>query len=500
MGGDNAPGEIVAGALQALASDPDIEVALVGRPEAIDQALATAGRDRLSVVAATEVVEMDEHPANAVRSKKDASINVATRLVADGKADAVVSAGNSGGIMAAAVFGLRRIKGLERPAIGTLLPSKTGQTFLLDAGANTDVKPSYLAQFALLGDAYARKLMGIASPRVGLLSNGEEEGKGNALVVEAHELLKALPINFIGNVEGKELFSGGVDVVVTDGFTGNIVLKTIEGVAEFLFTTIRDEVKKSPIWASPAASCSSPAWATSGPRPTGARWAAPSCWASTAWSSSPTAAPTPRRSRTRCSRPPRPFAVTLWRGWPRPSAGRPREAQPGARRESHEPGTASPGVVTGLGTVNPVANDADGFYDALIEGKSGVAKLEGWDAESNPSQVAGQIKNLNIEDHLDAKEIRRTARFTQIAIVAARQTSVSGRGGPAPLEKAGGPTGSTPTGSASPTAPRSAASPTSWSRFSAAGPRPTGCRPSSSPARLATWPRRPWRCSSGSAA
>ena len=247
MGGDNAPGEIVAGALQALASDPDIEVALVGRPEAIDQALATAGRDRLSVVAATEVVEMDDHPANAVRSKKDASINVATRLVADGKADAVVSAGNSGGIMAAAVFGLRRIKGLERPAIGTLLPSKTGQTFLLDAGANTDVKPSYLAQFALLGDAYARKLMGIASPRVGLLSNGEEEGKGNALVVETHELLKALPIQFIGNVEGKELFSGGVDVVVTDGFTGNIVLKTMEGVADFLFTTIKDEVKKSPI-------------------------------------------------------------------------------------------------------------------------------------------------------------------------------------------------------------------------------------------------------------
>jgi glycerol-3-phosphate acyltransferase PlsX len=182
-----------------------------------------------------------------VRSKKDASINVATRLLAEGKADAVVSAGNSGGIMAAAVFGLRRIKGLERPAIGAVVPNHTGQTFLLDVGANTDVKPGYLAQFALLGDAYARRVMGITNPRIGLLSNGEEEGKGSALVVDTHQLLKTLPINFTGNVEGKELFAGSVDVVVTDGFTGNIVIKTIEGVADFLFSTIKDEVRKNPV-------------------------------------------------------------------------------------------------------------------------------------------------------------------------------------------------------------------------------------------------------------
>jgi glycerol-3-phosphate acyltransferase PlsX len=202
---------------------------------------------RISVVPASEVVEMDDHAAASVRRKHDSSIRVAARLVADGEADAVVSAGNSGGVMAAAIFELKRIPGLERPAIGTLIPGKTGYTFMLDAGANTDVKPAWLAQFALLGDAYGRRLMGIEKPRVGLLSNGEEETKGNVLTVETHQLFKRLPINFAGNVEGKGLFDGSVDVVVTDGFTGNVALKTIEGVAELLLTTIRDEAKKSPL-------------------------------------------------------------------------------------------------------------------------------------------------------------------------------------------------------------------------------------------------------------
>jgi glycerol-3-phosphate acyltransferase PlsX len=253
MGGDHAPAEIVRGAVAAVAADSDVHVSLVGRPDAVqpelDAALASGDvglRDRITVVPATEVVEMDEH-VTAVRAKKDASINVATRLVADGNADGVVSAGNSGAIMAAAIFGLRRIKGLERPAIGTMIPTRTGQVFLIDAGANADVKASYLVQFGLLGDAYARRLMGVARPKVGLLSNGEEEGKGNALAIEAYELLKQAPLNFIGNVEGKELFGGKADVVVTDGFTGNVVLKTIEGTAEFLFGTIRDEVKRTPL-------------------------------------------------------------------------------------------------------------------------------------------------------------------------------------------------------------------------------------------------------------
>ena len=250
MGGDRAPGEIVAGASQAVAADSDIEVILVGRQAEVEAELARTGGDaggRIRVVGATEVVEMDDHPANAVRSKKDASLNVATRLVADGWADAIVSAGNSGAVMAAAIFTLRRIRGVERPAIGGLIPSKTGHTFLVDAGANADVKPSYLVQFALLGDVYVRRLLGVATPRVGLLSNGEEEGKGNALMIEAHQLLSGAPINFVGNVEGKEIFSGNVDVVVTDGFTGNVVLKTIEGTAEFLLSTIREEARRTPL-------------------------------------------------------------------------------------------------------------------------------------------------------------------------------------------------------------------------------------------------------------
>src|SRR5258708_10298438 len=253
MGGDNAPHEIVLGAVRAAQADPHLEIRLVGRPDALENAM-TAGlvsadaavRNRITTMIAAEVVEMDDHAAASVRRKQDASIRVAARLVADGRADAVVSAGNSGGVMAAAIFELKRIPGLERPAIGTLIPGKTGYTFMLDAGANTDVKPEWLAQFALLGDAYGRRILGLSSPRVGLLSNGEEETKGNSMTLDAHPLLKQLPIHFVGNVEGKSLFDGSVDVVVTDGFTGNVALKTIEGVAEFLLTTIRDEAKTSP--------------------------------------------------------------------------------------------------------------------------------------------------------------------------------------------------------------------------------------------------------------
>src|ERR1700682_1739859 len=252
MGGDNAPRDIVLGAVQAAEADPLLEIRLVGKADRVEAEMAAAlresdsdVRDRMSAVIANEGVEMDDHAGASGRRKHDASIRVAARLVADGHADAVVSAGNSGGVMAAAIFELKRIAGLERPAIGTLIPGKSGYTFMLDAGANADVKPSWLAQFALLGDAYGRRIMGIENPRIGLLSNGEEETKGSAVTVAAHGLLKQLPINFAGNVEGKNLFDGSVDVVVTDGFTGNIALKTMEGLAEFLLTTIRDEAKKS---------------------------------------------------------------------------------------------------------------------------------------------------------------------------------------------------------------------------------------------------------------
>lgn len=247
MGGDNAPGAIVAGAVQALAIDPEIEVLLVGREADVLRELGGGASSRVSVVNADEVVGMDEHPANAVRSKRDSSMNVAARLVAEGKADAFVSAGNSGGIMAAAIFTIKRLPGVERPAIGTPVPARTGNFLLVDSGANTEVKPEYMYQFALLGDAYARRVLGVADPRVALLSNGEEENKGDELTIQAHRLLKTGPINFIGNIEGKALFEPTADVVVTDGFTGNLVLKTIEGAAAFLQDAIRSEAMKTPL-------------------------------------------------------------------------------------------------------------------------------------------------------------------------------------------------------------------------------------------------------------
>jgi glycerol-3-phosphate acyltransferase PlsX len=247
MGGDNAPGEIVAGALRA-ARELGVRILLVGRRDAIDSELrkdGTAPSDAIEVVDASEVIAMDEHPANAVRTKKDASIVRACSLVAEGRASAAVSAGNSGAMLAAALFTIKRVPGLARPAIGAAFPSENGITFILDVGANTDCKPEWLAQFALMGDTYARTMLGIADPRVALLSNGEEPEKGSELVQAAHPLLQALPLHFIGNIEGKDLFRGGCDVAVTDGFTGNIALKTAEGVGEFLFASIRKRARGS---------------------------------------------------------------------------------------------------------------------------------------------------------------------------------------------------------------------------------------------------------------
>lgn len=250
MGGDNAPAEIVRGALRA-ATELGIPVALVGRRELLESELAriegpeTVSRARLTIVDARQVVEMDEHPANAVRAKRDSSVVRSCELVARGEAAAVVSAGNSGAILAAALFSIKRIPGIARPAIGALLPSRSTPTFLIDVGGNTDCRPEWLVQFAVMGTAYATTMMGVGSPRVGLLSNGEEPGKGSQLVQEAYSLLEAAPLNFSGNVEAKELFSGACDVAVCDGFVGNIALKTAEGVGEYLFATLRDEAMSS---------------------------------------------------------------------------------------------------------------------------------------------------------------------------------------------------------------------------------------------------------------
>ncbi|HVC41883.1 MAG TPA: phosphate acyltransferase PlsX [Candidatus Saccharimonadales bacterium] len=247
MGGDHAPAEIVRGAVRAV-SEHGIAVTLVGRREAVDEELRSAGaatRDGINVVDAREVIEMHEHPANAVRTKRDSSLVRSCALVAGGQARAVVSAGNSGAMLAAALFTIRRTPGVSRPAIGASFPSDAGQTFILDVGANTDCKPEWLAQFALMGDVYARTMLGIDRPRIALLSNGEESEKGSELVQAAHPLIAALPIDFVGNVEGKDVFRGGCDVVVTDGFTGNVVLKVAEGIGDFLFASIAREARKS---------------------------------------------------------------------------------------------------------------------------------------------------------------------------------------------------------------------------------------------------------------
>jgi phosphate acyltransferase len=250
MGGDHAPAEIVRGAVRA-AREHGVRVALVGQRDVIQRELKQAsGSDQgvleaISVVDASEVIAMDEHPAQAVRAKKDASLVVACRLVAEGKARATVSAGNSGAVLAASLFTVKRIRGVARPAIGASLPTSKGRCFLLDVGANADCRPEWLAQFALMGSIYANTMMDVRAPGVGLLSNGEELGKGSELVRASTPLLEAAPVRYIGNVEGKDIFAGKADVVVTDGFTGNVALKMAEGVAEFLFSSIRQEASKS---------------------------------------------------------------------------------------------------------------------------------------------------------------------------------------------------------------------------------------------------------------
>ncbi|MCA9680431.1 MAG: phosphate acyltransferase PlsX [Kofleriaceae bacterium] len=248
MGGDHAPAAEVAGALAAVRAAP-LDVLLVGDPARLRAELRRAGatgRDRLEVVAASEVVTMDDHPAAAFRAKRDSSLRVAFDRVKAGDAAAVVSAGNSGAVLAHALFVLGRLPGVERPAICTVFPTPHGPVTLCDAGANVDVKPSMLAQFALLGAAYDRVAHHRARPRVGLLCNGTEADKGTELTRAAHALLAGLPddagVRYLGYVEGTALFRGAVDVIATDGFTGNVVLKTAEGLAEAFLGLVRREL------------------------------------------------------------------------------------------------------------------------------------------------------------------------------------------------------------------------------------------------------------------
>jgi glycerol-3-phosphate acyltransferase PlsX len=241
MGGDYAPEEIVRGALEALKSDLDLELVLTGDEGVLTRLFPEIQRmERLHLKHCAQVIGMDEHPAAAYRKKKDASITVATRLVKEGQAEAVVSAGSTGAQMTAALLGLGRIPGVERPAIVTSLPTERGRTLLLDSGANTDSEPEVLVQFARMGQVYAQVLLEREDPKVCLLSNGSEESKGNGAVKAAHQMLKGCPdLNFQGNIEGRDLFKGRADVVVCDGFAGNVALKVMEGTVETVFRQLK---------------------------------------------------------------------------------------------------------------------------------------------------------------------------------------------------------------------------------------------------------------------
>ncbi len=247
MGGDHAPAEIVAGALRAQ-DELNVDILLVGDPQALQACLVDYGGDRKpQIVAADSVIEMDEEPGRALRRKPNASINVSMNLVKSGQADAVFSAGHSGAAMAAALLRLGRLKGIDRPAIGAVLPTMIpGKSVLvLDVGANVDCRPKYLEQFALMGTIYAQYVLGNPAPRVGLLNIGEEDSKGNELALAANQLLRANPnIPFAGNAEGRDVLSGQFDVVVCDGFVGNVLLKFAEAVGDILLQILKEELPR----------------------------------------------------------------------------------------------------------------------------------------------------------------------------------------------------------------------------------------------------------------
>ena len=252
LGGDHAPEAVVDGALLVAKRIPDVEIVLVG-PLGIAQSLLAArgATGRVPRVAARQVIGMDEDPARAVRAKRDATVRVAARLVRDGSdhggADAMVSVGSTGGALAAALFTLGRLRGVSRPALAAVIPAKAGPLVLLDAGAGTEATPGLLAQFALAGAAFATVRLGIAAPRVGLLNIGEEPGKGDELRRAAYDALAVLPIDFVGNVEGRDVpYGGRADVVVTDGFTGNVLAKGLEAAATMVGQLLLEELTATP--------------------------------------------------------------------------------------------------------------------------------------------------------------------------------------------------------------------------------------------------------------
>lgn len=250
MGGDHGIEVVIDGVKQALAAQGAItELFVVGNEAEIRPILARLQlRDsRLQIIHTTEVLTMEDKPLDVLRKKKDSSMAVAVDLVKQGRADAIISRGNTGGLMSAATIKLRPLDGVERPAIATVIPSTAGEFILLDAGANAECKPLHLAQFAVMGSVYSREILGHAKPRVGILSNGTEETKGTDLTRDALKLCRQLDLNFLGYVEGHDLFEDHVDVVVTDGFVGNIVLKTVESMGKGIKSMLETEFRKNPL-------------------------------------------------------------------------------------------------------------------------------------------------------------------------------------------------------------------------------------------------------------
>ncbi len=241
MGGDNAPGAVIDGAVMAVQKLTDIEVILVGDTTKF----SVPENEKITVVHTTEVIDCNDDPAHSIRTKKDSSLVVGLKMLAQGEADAFVSAGSTGAIISGATLIVKRIKGIRRAAIGSVLPTKTGCTLLMDCGANADCTEEFLQQFAIMGNAYAKAMMGVDNPRIALLNNGVEETKGSQVVKNSYGLLKEMPINFIGNVEAKEALNGVTDVLVADGFSGNVMLKTIEGTAKYFSGELKSMLTKN---------------------------------------------------------------------------------------------------------------------------------------------------------------------------------------------------------------------------------------------------------------
>ena len=292
MGTDYGPSELVLGAVMAV-QEYGCDVVLVGDESTIQDLLKKYGVENnphLSIKHASQVIDMHEHPAIAVKTKKDASIVVATELLRNKECDALVSSGSTGAAVASALFHLGRIKGVGRPAIATPIPSLTGTTVLLDSGAKVDAKPDNMVQSAIMGSIYSELMIGVKNPRVGLLNIGEEETKGNELALATYPLLQREKlINFIGNVEGRDINKGTVDVVVCDGFVGNVVLKFAEGLAKAILTMVKAAIMNGGFFAIPKPTAARCCWACgppsssamAAPRPGPSR--APSAWRSTAW-------------------------------------------------------------------------------------------------------------------------------------------------------------------------------------------------------------------------